>query len=64
MFLSGHSVPAQFQQGNSEIRLERPDFKGGRRALTLIEELLGQEKQVVLVQVGEGWLRLLEQISL
>jgi hypothetical protein len=43
-------VPAQFQQGNSEVRLERPDFAGDGALLTLIEQLLGQEKQTVLVR--------------
>jgi hypothetical protein len=43
-------MPAQFQQGNSEIRLERPDFaEDGALFTLLIEELLGQEKQGVLV---------------
>jgi hypothetical protein len=42
-------VPAQFQQGNSEVRLERPDFTEDGALFTLIEELLGQEKQAVLV---------------
>jgi hypothetical protein len=37
---------AQFQQGNSEVRLERPDFAEDGALFTLIEELLGQEKQV------------------
>ena len=42
-------MPAQFQQGNSEVRLERPDFAEDGALFTLIEELLGQEKQAVLV---------------
>jgi hypothetical protein len=39
-------MPAQLQQGNSELRLERPDLAEEGALFTLIEELLGQEKQV------------------
>jgi hypothetical protein len=39
-------MPAQFQQGNSEVRLERPDLAEDGALFALIEELLGQEKQV------------------
>jgi hypothetical protein len=61
MFPSEHSVPAQFQHGNSKARLEA-DFAVGRRAFfALIEEPLGQEKQAVLVpgsaQAGSRWPR-------
>jgi hypothetical protein len=37
-----HGVPAQVQQGISEITLERPDFAEDGALLTVIEELLGQ----------------------
>jgi hypothetical protein len=33
-------VPAQFQQGNSEVRLEGPDFTEDGALFTLIEDLL------------------------
>ena len=39
-------MPAQFQQENSEGRLERLDFAEDGALFTLIEELLGQKKQV------------------
>jgi hypothetical protein len=45
MFPREHRVPAQFEQENSEIRLERPDFAEGGALFALIEELLGQEQQ-------------------
>jgi hypothetical protein len=45
MFPLEHRVPAQFQQENSEVRLERPDFAEDGELFTLIEELLGQEQQ-------------------
>jgi hypothetical protein len=45
MFPREHRVPAQFQQENSEVRLERTDFAEDGAVLTLIEELLGQEQQ-------------------
>jgi hypothetical protein len=41
-------VPAQLQQGNSKVRLERPDFAEGGTLFTLIEELIGQEQQAIL----------------
>jgi len=39
-------MSAQFQQGNPEVRLERPDFAEDGALFTLIEELFGQEKQI------------------
>jgi hypothetical protein len=40
-FPNEHSVPAQFQQGISEVRLEKPDFAEDG-------ELPGQEQQAAL----------------
>jgi hypothetical protein len=43
MFPREHRVPAQFQQENSEVRLERTDFAEDGAFFTLIDERLGQQ---------------------
>ena len=44
MFPREHGVAAKYQQGNLQVRLERPDFAEDGALFALIDELFGQEK--------------------
>jgi len=47
MFPTEHSVPAQLQRGNLEVRRESPDIAEDGSSFTLIEELLWQVQQAM-----------------